>query len=241
MFAWLPAQHLRPVGLGAVQTPGWFSSGCAGSSARARWVSGGYIEIEGQGVLQPTLPAAVDQWTSTIRSAASEHGVPPQLVAGIMATESNGQQGAKSWCCYGLMGFLPATASWVAGRTVTPAELLSNPTLNVRLGAKLIRTLLDKYKGDVVKTTLAYNAGSVKCGTPGKCPDGPNQWRAITDCAQGKAVDYPARMIGYSNAWQKKHGAAVGMDFLGPNFRLEVALKTTMLLGLGYVAYRTLR
>jgi len=116
-----------------------------------------------------------------------------------MSTESGGNPNAASFCCYGLMGFLPATASTVAKRPVGASELLSNPELNIDLGARLIRILWDKYNGNVVKMAASYNAGSVKCGAPGKCPI-PNQWNVISDCSGGKAVDYPGRVIAYNNA-----------------------------------------
>lgn len=244
MFAWLPAQHLQRLpagGLGAVLSEQWVTSGC--SPARARWLPDGSIETDA-GVQELVLPKAVHQWTGLIKSAAAKAGAPAQLVAGIMATESGGQPQAHSSCCYGLMGFLPATASWVAGRTVTPEELLSNTTLNVELGAKLIRQLLDKYQGNPIKVALSYNAGSVKCGAPKACSDAPNQWNAITDCAQGKAVDYPVRMFGYSNAWHKLYGKTkldlnLNLKF-GPSFYLEVALKTAAVMGIGYLAYKGL-
>ncbi|MDP9145303.1 MAG: transglycosylase SLT domain-containing protein [Actinomycetota bacterium] len=156
--------------------------------------------IETTAVLQPReFPTAVNKWAKPIVSSAAKHGVPASLVAAFMATESGGNPNAATFCCYGLMGFLPATASWVAGRQVTPAELTGEPELSIDLGAKLIRMLWDKYNGNVVKMAATYNAGSVKCGAPGKCPNAPNQWKVITDCAQGKAVDYPGRIILHNN------------------------------------------
>jgi hypothetical protein len=247
MFSWLPAEHLqrRPSGLGAVLTSEVFTSGCAGSSSTARWLPNGMIESDGD-VPIGLLAKEMDQWTELIRSAAVREGIPAQFIAGVMATESNGQQNAHTSCCYGLMGFLPATASSVAGRTVTPQELMSNPKFSIDLGAKLIKQLLTKYKGNIVKVTLAYNAGSVKCGAPKKCPDAPNRWNAVTDCADGLAVDYPGRTFGFSNAWLKQHGGTGALNFnlnidFGPAFYVTVLLKTAAVLGIGYVAYKGLK
>lgn len=100
------------------------------------------------------------------------------------------------------MGFLPKTASWQAGRTITPDELLNDPALSVDLGAKFILYLMNTYKNNPIKVGTAYNAGSIKCGAPSKCPDAPNRWNVVTDCAQGKAVDYAGRVIGFNNAAQ---------------------------------------
>lgn len=193
MIKWLPAHQ----SLGAVpgSSSDWFTSGC--SATRARW-NGSTIETDA--VLEPrAFPMDVTKWASEISTSAAKHGVSAPLVAAFMATESGGNPKAATFCCYGLMGFLPATASSVAERPVGAAELLSDPALNVDLGAKLIRILWDKYNGNVVKMAASYNAGSVKCGAPGKCPNAPNQWNVITDCANGKAVDYPGRIILFNN------------------------------------------
>lgn len=194
--------------LGAVTSSSWFDSGCGG--ARARWRSNGSIETEGE-VHGAAVPEAIFQWSDLVRAKAQKHGVPPQLVAGVLALESGGKAGTKSWCCYGLMGLLPDTASWRAGRVVTPAELLENHDLNVDLGTNLIAYLLKQYKGNIVKTVIAYNAGSVKCGASKKCPNAVNQWHAVTDCATNKqgqlySVDYPARAFKYANDWLAKAG-----------------------------------
>lgn len=207
-----------PLGsLSAVTLPTeWFDSGCGGS-AKARWLSDGRIELQGIEHKQP-IPKAVKQWDDLIEVAASKHNVPPQLVAGILATESGGQAGLSSYAgAGGLMGLMPATANDLAGRTVSKEELLSNHALNVDLGTKLIARNLKQYKGNIVKVALAYNAGSVKCGAPKKCPDAPNQWNAVTDCdgpkgVGGKAVDYPARMFRYSNDWLAMRSPKLKLD-----------------------------
>ncbi len=188
------------LGLGAVVAPpgSWFDSGC-GAGPRARWLPDGSIEIEGEGVPVKALPKDVAQWSAQIAKAAAKHGVPPQLVAGIMATESGGQQRVHSWCCYGLMGLLPKTASEQAGRTVSPTELVEGPALNIDLGTKLLETLWKKYGGNVVKIAASYNAGGPYC-SPAKGCSTVNRWGLRADCVNGKAVDYSGRVIGFSNA-----------------------------------------
>lgn len=187
------------LGLGAVATPAqWFTSGCSGP--QARWTSDGLIEIEGEGAVTKTLPEPVKQWRAVVDAAAAKYGLWPQFVDGVMATESGGQKELHSSCCYGLMGLLPQTASSMAGRQVSSTELLNDPALNIDLGAKLLSQLMTKYGGNPIKTVVAYNAGSVKCGTSGKC-SAPNRWNVIADCTTGGAsADYPGRAFGYSNA-----------------------------------------
>lgn len=204
---------LNPLGsLGAVTLPEvWFDSGCGGT-AKARWRSDGSIELQGANHAAPA-PKAVYQWNSLIVEKANKYNVPPQLVAGVMATESGGTAGLSSYAgAGGLMGLMPSTADWLAGRTVSKNELLADHDLNVDLGAKLIAYNLKRYNGNIVKVALAYNAGSVKCGAPQKCPGAPNQWNAVTDCdgpkgVGGKAVDYPARMFKYANDWLASAGS----------------------------------
>jgi len=187
------------LGLGAVSTPAqWFESGCSGP--RARWTPEGLIEIENEGAKALKLPEEVKQWRAIVDAAAAKYKLWPQFVDGVMATESGGKQDAHSSCCYGLMGLLPATASDQAGRKVSVNELLSDPALNVDLGAKLLSELMTKYGGNPIKTVIAYNAGSVKCGTSSKCT-APNRWNVIADCSTGGvSADYPGRAFGYSNA-----------------------------------------
>lgn len=183
--------------LGAATLPSeWVDSGC-GAGPRVRWLSDGSIEVEGEGTPTKALPAAVKPWSSAIVASAAKYGVPPQWVAGHVASESGGLQGAHSYCCYGLMGLLPATATSMAGRSVSPAELLSDPELNIDLGTKLLGQLFAKYGGNPLKVAAAYNAGSPKCGA-GKCAE-PNRWNLVADCVGGKAVDYSGRVIAYSN------------------------------------------
>ena len=183
--------------LDAVVSSSWFDSGC-GAGPRARWLEGGAIEIEGEGVAKKALPAAVKQWLSEINAAASKFDLWPNFIAGFVATESGGDKGAHSYCCYGLMGLLPATASSMAGRQVTPAELLEDAALNIELGSKYVDQLMAKYKDNPIKVAAGYNAGSAKCGA-GKC-GAPNRFNLVADCINGVAIDYVSRIIGYSNA-----------------------------------------
>lgn len=185
--------------LGAVDLPsGWFDSGC-GTGPRARWLPNGRIEIEGEGTPTKELSNQIPKWMPTIQEMATKYGVPASLIAGIMMTESAGQPYAKSYCCYGLMGFLPKTASSYAGRTVTGNELQDDPKLSIELGAKMLAALMNQYKGNVIKVATSYNAGGPYC-TPAKGCSTVNRWGMRADCVNGQAIDYPTRVISYANA-----------------------------------------
>lgn len=185
--------------LGVVQSSSpWFDSGC-GAGPRVRWAAGGKLEVEGEGFPTKPVPAAVTPWSSLIAEKAKKYELWPSLVGAFMSTESGGKQKAASYCCYGLMGLLPATAGGLAKRVVSPDELLNDPALNVDLGAKLISQLMTKYNGNAIKTATAYNAGGAYC-TPSKGCSSVNRWGMRSDCPGDKTVDYPGRIIGFNNA-----------------------------------------
>lgn len=242
MITWVePITLASPVEelLGAVPlASAWVDSGC-GAGPRARWLPDGSIEIEGEGVPLRALPKAVLQWKAEIQAASAKHGVPPQWIAGEMAAESGGLQSAHSYCCYGLMGLLPSTASSEAGRTVTASQLLGDPALNVDLGTKLLASLFTKYGGNPIKVPGAYNAGSPKCGA-GKCGES-NRWNLVADCVDGKAVDYSSRVIGFSNsALLAGVGKGGGSALTAPS-TLRLLLGTAAFVGLGYALVRYAR
>lgn len=218
--------------LGAVALPSdWFTSGC-GSGPRVRWLPNGAIEIEGQETPERALPDGVAHWAQEIHAASAKHGVPWNLTAGIMALESGGKQDAKSPAnACGLMQLIPSTASNQAGRLVTCDELLKDAKLNVDLGTKLLAELMQKYGGNVVKVSAAYNAGGAYCGAGKKCTS-PNKWNLVTDCgSSGQGVDYPGIVIGYANAALKELPAATSPAAISRAFN-PVAVG----LGIGAVA-----
>ena len=89
-----------------------------------------------------------------IREAAQRHQVDPALVRAVIATESNFNPGAISHKgARGLMQLEPGTALRYG---VTDAF---NPRQNVDAGVRHLRTLLDRYSGNLDLALAAYNAG----------------------------------------------------------------------------------
>lgn len=113
--------------------------------------------------------AGVDAWDDEINAAAEKYDLDPLVLKAVMAKESQGDPNAVSWAgAVGLMQVKPGTASELAGRTVTAEELRTNTTLNIDLGAKYLRKMLDE-KGNLPDALGAYNQG-------------PNaNWRAIPE------------------------------------------------------------
>lgn len=98
--------------------------------------------------------------------AAKQEGVEARLIHAVMEQESGFKPCAISdKGAQGLMQLMPATAS---NLNVTDAF---DPSQNVGAGAKLLRLLLDKYKGDTRLALSAYNAGDGRVDQAGSVPD----------------------------------------------------------------------
>jgi soluble lytic murein transglycosylase-like protein/TolA-binding protein len=101
-------------------------------------------------------------WEPVQRSAAA-NDVDPLLIQAIMRQESRFDPGARSPAdAIGLMQLLPSTAGRVAaagGDSTVDRAVLTNPRLNVQLGVRHFRSLLDRFAGDPLKALAAYNGG----------------------------------------------------------------------------------
>ena len=99
-------------------------------------------------------PVAVKDPATLIRDAAHRTGLPPALVESVARVESNLRPDAVSpKGALGVMQLMPATARALEADPRDTAQ-------NIDAGARLLRELLIKYDGDVVKALSAYNAGS---------------------------------------------------------------------------------
>jgi soluble lytic murein transglycosylase len=98
-----------------------------------------------------------------VQTMASQHGVNPAWVYGIMRRESVFNKQAISGArAMGLMQLLPSTARDVGKklglRKVHKSDLLK-PEMNVKLGSAYLSQMLGKFDGSYIKATAAYNAG----------------------------------------------------------------------------------
>ncbi len=102
-----------------------------------------------------------------IRRVADRHGVDGLLIASVAQAESGFDPLAVSRAgAIGLMQIMPATA---AMRNVQP-EQLTEPQLNLDLGARYLDYLLERYDGDLELTLAAYNAGPANVSRFGGLP-----------------------------------------------------------------------
>lgn len=98
--------------------------------------------------------------------AAEAQQLPPKLVRAVVSQESafrpcaESKKGAR-----GLMQLMPSTAA-----ELDVAEPL-DPEANLAGGAKYLRQLLEKYRGDLRLALAAYNAGPTAVDEAGGVPD----------------------------------------------------------------------
>lgn len=100
-------------------------------------------------------------YSNTVESAASEFGLPPELVYAVILTESSFDSDAVSSAgAKGLMQLTDDTNEWVAWRLGEAAEpeRIFEPEQNVRRGCYLLAYLYERF-GGWNEALAAYNAG----------------------------------------------------------------------------------
>jgi soluble lytic murein transglycosylase len=122
----------------------------------AAWV----VQAEPDWYLRSKYPLEYEQ---VINAYAHERNLDPTLVAAVIYAESRFDPNVRSSAgAVGLMQVLPETGEFIArstGGTDFVEADLRDPDLNVRYGTWLMRSLLDRYDGDVKTALAAYHAG----------------------------------------------------------------------------------
>jgi len=100
-----------------------------------------------------------------VHDAAQRHSLDPALVKAVISTESGWNTRAISQKgAVGLMQLIPATAQrFGVGNPFDPAQ-------NVEGGTTYLKSLLDRYNGDLTKSLAAYNAGEHAVDLSGGVP-----------------------------------------------------------------------
>jgi soluble lytic murein transglycosylase len=99
---------------------------------------------------------------------AKQFGVDPLLIASIIRVESNFKPDQVSnKGAIGLMQIMPDTAEWIFQRQLfnhMTLEHLVIPADNIQMGTWYVQWLLQQFKGNVIATLAAYNAGPGNAG-----------------------------------------------------------------------------
>jgi hypothetical protein len=103
---------------------------------------------------RPAMNLDRDGAEKLVREAAERHSIDPALVRAVIETESNWNSGAVSRKgAVGLMQLIPTTAQRFG------VNDLYSPQQNVDAGVKYLKTLLQRYNGNLDLALAAYNAG----------------------------------------------------------------------------------
>jgi len=122
-------------------------------------------EISFTGQDRPAVYLDRDGAEKMVREAAERHKVDPALVRAVIETESNWNPMARSRKgALGLMQLIPATAQRFG---VNDAY---NPRQNVDAGVRYLKTLLERYNGNLDLALAAYNAGEGAVDRAGGVP-----------------------------------------------------------------------
>ena len=118
------------------------------------------VRIDPEDTFPPVQMKLLDvPYANFISESAHAHGVAPELVASVIAVESNFNPNAVSWrYARGLMQLMPQTAVRFGVTKVF------DPQQNIEAGTRYLKELLLRYNGDLALTLAAYNAGPDRVG-----------------------------------------------------------------------------
>lgn len=137
------------------------AAGHAASTSARRAAAG---TLQRSGATQSPLPP--DRLERLVREAAERNRLDPALVRAVVGAESGGNPAAvSSKGAQGLMQLIPTTAERFG------VDNPFDPAQNVEGGSRYLRSLLDRYNGDLSMSLAAYNAGETAVERSGGVPN----------------------------------------------------------------------
>jgi soluble lytic murein transglycosylase-like protein len=114
-------------------------------------------------------------YQSCFEVASRLHDVPLDLLLAVAATESAWNPDARSHAnAHGIMQIQwPGTARHLG---VTRVSELYNPCLNIELGSRYLRELIDRNDGDVTRALASYNYGPSRIESLAALPAGASRY-----------------------------------------------------------------
>jgi soluble lytic murein transglycosylase-like protein len=149
----------------------------------------------------------VEAFADEIEAAARESGLDPCLVAAMVYCESSGRPDAVSnKDAVGLMQLMSSAARDSAARLGLEApsreELLSDPALNLRLGASHFAWTLHHEGDDLERALVAYNPGRARLARWVREAGSYEAWREERERAGDSGVlRYARRVLDYSQTF----------------------------------------
>lgn len=141
-----PAPRLIASGIGTVKEPSFDALDAALAKAAPSWGQERRARV-----------------AHAIAEEALRNDFDPMLVMAIISVESEFREDAVSdQGAQGLMQLQGPTAREVAARAglrLSQTEIESDPSLNVRMGVKYLKHLVDRFDGDLDLALIAYNVG----------------------------------------------------------------------------------
>jgi soluble lytic murein transglycosylase len=160
--------------------------------------------IESRASWSVLYPKAFSDLTSRY---ARDAGIPASLAFAVMRAESRFLPSATSPVgARGLMQLMPETAAAMLREKNLDAERLYDPELNIRLGTKHLKDLLDQYKGDRIKAVAAYNAGGNNVNRWVKTYGGLAADEFVESIPFGETRDYVKKVLASSELYRRLYG-----------------------------------
>lgn len=123
-----------------------------------------WADAEENVVRASTIDGAVTRWgiqhdlAEKIYDYATKNEIEPDIAYGLVFTESTFRERAVSHVgARGLTQLMPRTAKWLDPSL--DDRKLFDPDVNLDIGFRYLRQLIDKYEGDLDKALTAYNRG----------------------------------------------------------------------------------